>query len=332
VAQLDTGRKKAQRDLREAIWRAYKHVVLLGKDNQLKEIDLGLVHSSMAGSPTELIVNRLRQDDEITEGVGPRQIVRWWPPARPDWSTEAVRDAFYSSPALPRLLNPAAIRRTTADGVTQGHFAYAGVAGQGRYEPLYFETPLAEDDVEISDDVVLLTDVEARRHVEPPRLARLEVQPAVAQIRPGEAVAFSVQGYDQHDRPYAVEEPVWTTSGGTIEAGGRYIADGPGSYVVSVSAGEVAAKTQVQVREAGEPPPPPPPPVFERGVCWQGDVPPRQWMNFYTKVLTRFATAPGLKLHVRFELPADGSVTEAKLEETRTALRELGLSEQLDQT
>ncbi|MBA2446632.1 MAG: hypothetical protein H0V51_01260 [Chloroflexi bacterium] len=54
-------------------------------------------------------------------------------------------------------------------------------------------------------------------------------------------------------------------------------------------------------------------------------------MNFYTKVLSRFATTPGLKLQVRFELPADGHVTDAKLEETRTALRELGLDENLDQ-
>jgi hypothetical protein len=50
-------------------------------------------------------------------------------------------------------------------------------------------------------------------------------------------------------------------------------------------------------------------------------------MNFYTKVLSRFATAPGLKLHVRFELPADDSVTDTKIEETRTALRELGLDD-----
>ena len=53
-------------------------------------------------------------------------------------------------------------------------------------------------------------------------------------------------------------------------------------------------------------------------------------MNFYTKVLSRFATTPGLRLQVRFELPADGNVTEAKIEETRTALRELGLSQDIE--
>ena len=49
------------------------------------------------------------------------------------------------------------------------------------------------------------------------------------------------------------------------------------------------------------------------------------------KALSRFVGIAGLKLQVRFELPADGSVTETKLEETRTALRELGPSEHLDE-
>ncbi len=42
--QLDQSLKKAVRDLKEAIWRSYKNLVLLGKDNELREIDLGLVH------------------------------------------------------------------------------------------------------------------------------------------------------------------------------------------------------------------------------------------------------------------------------------------------
>ena len=36
-----------------------------------------------------------------------------------------VRDAFYSSPQLSRLLNPDSIKRTISDGVTQGLLGYA---------------------------------------------------------------------------------------------------------------------------------------------------------------------------------------------------------------
>jgi hypothetical protein len=53
-------------------------------------------------------------------------------------------------------------------------------------------------------------------------------------------------------------------------------------------------------------------------------------MNFYTRVLSRFASTPGLKLTVSFEVPPESNVTRAQIEETRTALRELGLDENLE--
>jgi hypothetical protein len=83
------------------------------------------------------------------------------------------------------------------------------------------------------------------------------------------------------------------------------------------------------VRVVTGPPLPPPPPA--KGVRWQGNVPAQKWMNFYTKVLSRFAATPGLKLTVHFEVPPESTVTEAQIEETRTALRELGLDENLKQ-
>ena len=50
----------------------------------------------------------------------------------------------------------------------------------------------------------------------------------------------------------------------------------------------------------------------------------------HTKVLSRFASTPGLKLTVSFEVPPESGVTRAQIEETRTALRELGLDENLE--
>ena len=51
-------------------------------------------------------------------------------------------------------------------------------------------------------------------------------------------------------------------------------------------------------------------------------------MNFYTKVLSRFAVGGRLKLRVEVEAEPPGGVSEQKLEETRAALRELGLGDQ----
>ena len=39
----------------------------------------------------------LRQNDEIQTGISPSFLVRNWPPAFKEWSTKAVREAFYAS-------------------------------------------------------------------------------------------------------------------------------------------------------------------------------------------------------------------------------------------
>jgi signal recognition particle subunit SEC65 len=48
-------------------------------------------------------------------------------------------------------------------------------------------------------------------------------------------------------------------------------------------------------------------------------------MTFYTKVLTRFATDPSLRLRIRFEVAPEAGITQMQLEEIEAALRELGL-------
>jgi len=40
IRHLSESLKKARRDLKEAIWRTYKVLMLLGKDNILKQVDM----------------------------------------------------------------------------------------------------------------------------------------------------------------------------------------------------------------------------------------------------------------------------------------------------
>jgi hypothetical protein len=79
--QLPENKSKAQRDLRESVWRTYKNLMLLGKDGKWKTLDLGLVHSSAALSILELILTRLRQEGDVEDGISPSFLVRNWPPA-----------------------------------------------------------------------------------------------------------------------------------------------------------------------------------------------------------------------------------------------------------
>ncbi|MFZ5916058.1 MAG: ATP-binding protein [Chloroflexota bacterium] len=325
--ELQESRRRADRDLRESVWRSYKKVLLLGKDNDWKEIDLGLVHSSAAENMATLILSRLRQDDEVTEGVSPYTLLRNWP-AMTAWSTRALRDAFYASPQLPRLLDAEALRRTVADGVAQKLLAYVGPTGDdGKYYPIVFGETLLPGQVEFSDDMFVIQAEEARRQIEEPRLARLEVRPARVQLKPGESYNLAVQGFDQHDRPFVVEQVAWEVQGCRIDPAGKVVAEEQeGYYTVTARVEDISGTGEVIVaRETIKPPPPPPPPPLAEGLVWEGQVPPQKWMNFYTRVLARFATQPDLKLRVRFEVKE--GVSQQKADETRIALRELGLEE-----
>ena len=315
--QLQEARRRAARDLKESVWRSYKKVLLLGRDNDWKEVDLGLVHSSAAENIVTLILSRLRQDDEVTEGVSPYTLLRNWP-AMTEWSTKAVRDAFFASPQLPRLLDSNALRRTIAEGVTQELLAYVGPKGEdGKYYPFVFGETLLPADVEFSDEMFVIKAEDIQ--IEEPKLTRLEVRPARVQLKPGESYNLAVQGFDQHDRPFPVDDVTWEAQGCSVDASGRVIAEErEGYYTVSARVEDLSATAEVIV--AKEPPPPP-----TEGLMWEGQVPPQKWMNFYTRVLARFATQPDLKLKIRFEVTE--GVSPQKADETKVALRELGLDE-----
>jgi hypothetical protein len=315
--QLQEARRRAARDLKESVWRSYKKVLLLGRDNDWKEVDLGLVHSSAAENIVTLILSRLRQDDEVTEGVSPYTLLRNWP-AMIEWSTKAVRDAFFASPQLPRLLDSNALRRTIAEGVTQKLLAYVGPMGEdGKYYPFVFGETLLPADVEFSDEMFVIKAEDIQ--IEEPKLTRLEVRPARVQLKPGESYNLAVQGFDQQDRPFPVGDVVWEAQGCRVDASGKIVAEErEGYYTVSARFEDLSATAEVIV--AKEPIPPP-----TEGLMWEGQVPPQKWMNFYTRVLARFATQPDLRLKIRFEVTE--GVSPQKADETRVALRELGLDE-----
>jgi hypothetical protein len=162
--QLAENLKKSQRDLREAVWRAYKNLFLLGKDNTMRPVDLGLVHSSAAETMVTLILNRLRQDDEVQKDISPNFLIRTWPPAFQEWSTKSVREMFFASPQFPRLLNADVIKDTIARGVSNGLLAYVGKSAHGGYEPFCYGTALSADDVEIAEDMYIITKETAERY------------------------------------------------------------------------------------------------------------------------------------------------------------------------
>lgn len=330
---LSRNLKNAQRDLDEAIFRTYRHVYLLGKDNKLRAIDLGQITSSSAGSIVELILRELQRCEEITDGISPAKLVKYWPPALVEWSTKAVRDAFYSSPRLSRLLNPDSIKRTISDGVAQGLLACASKDASGRLKLEKYRESLFDGDVEISDDVFILKAEEAQRLRESPRLASLAIRPEHVILKPGEQAAFACSSLDQYGHAIAVPVVKWSVSSGNITPDGVYIAAATGGlHSVRAAVGDREAIAEVRVRieqrqpEEGDEDAPVETPG-KRVLRWRGTVPPQKWMNFYTKVLTRFAASPELRLEVSFEIPIDREQAQSKADETRSGLKELGLQD-----
>jgi hypothetical protein len=265
--QLAESLKKAQRDIKETVWRTYKNIMLLGKDGNWKTVDLGLVHSSAAPSITQLIIERLTQTSDIEDkSVSPNFLVRNWPPAFKEWNTKSVRDAFFASPQFPRLLNPDSIKDTVARGVENGMLAYVGKRVDGSYDPFHWNSSLPSQDVEISEDVFLIQ---------------------------------------------------------------RELAE-------AYKAGRVSAPPNGTPTPTSTPTPPPAipgqplPPKSVARLVWTGDVPPQKWMNFYTKVLSKFAVTAGLKPTLRVEVAPSEGISPQNVDETKIALRELGLKDSLD--
>ena len=180
----------------------------------------------------------------------------------------------------------------------------------------------------------VITAEEAQKHVEPPCLTTLVVAPAQTVVEPGKKQTFTAKGLDQHGRDLDAGKVEWTATGGTIGSDGVFKADrDEGNFLVTAAASDVRGTAGVTVAKPGAmPPPPPPPPPVKTGLAWEGQIPPGKWMNFYTKVLSKFAASKGLKLTVRFELASDGPITQQKIEETKIALRELGLEDDVAST
>jgi hypothetical protein len=325
----------AGRDLDEALFRSYRHVYLLGREGKLREIDLGQITSSAAGSIVELILRELEKSDEVTAYVPPNKLVKYWPPALVEWSTKAARDAFYSSPQLSRLLDPDSIKRTISDGVTQGLLGYASKDGDGRLKLEKFKASLHETEVEISDDMFILKAADAQKLLEPPRLAQLVASPEHVILKPGEQASFTCSALDQYGQPFPAPPVAWSASGGSITVGGVYTAAPPGGlHTVRAEAGgreaiaEVRVKTEEERRDEKDDGQDDALPGL-RLIRWRGTVPPQKWMNFYTKILSRFASSKDLRLEVAFEVPVARAQAQAKVDETRSGLKELGLDDNL---
>ncbi|MEB3175418.1 MAG: DUF499 domain-containing protein [Cyanobacteriota bacterium] len=333
--QLNLNLQRAERDLNETIWRSYKRLAFLNRNNQLAILDLGSITSSSAASPVKYILNRLRTEDIITDAVSPNFLARNWSVAFPEWSTKSIHDAFFASPVFPRLLSGYAIQEAIAKGVKEGKFAYCGKMGQSHYEPFIFKASLSPQEVEISDDRFLIKQEEAegyqQRMTQPPVLTQLILEPAPITLKPGETYKIKPKGLDQYGAEIPLEKIHWQIDGAVISDDGAIIAgEQTGSYPIVAEVNGLKSSQTLTI--AVEPPAPiaDPAPISEipspiKRLEWSGVINPQKWSQFYLKIISNYAKKEDIGINLSVHLSLTGEISEQMKQEIQTALQELGL-------
>lgn len=164
--QLHQHLEKSRAELRESIWRVYRHIVLMNKNGQLQQIDMGMMHSSQAPTILNHVLMYLLQQDYVTDSIGVNFLLRNWPPALAEWGIKTIRDAFFASAKFPRLLKPDVVKDTIVRGVSEGNFAYVSRPKNGRYEMFVYNRNLDSYDVEISDEVAIIRSETAEEYIQ----------------------------------------------------------------------------------------------------------------------------------------------------------------------
>ncbi len=174
------------------------------------------------------------------------------------------------------------MKDTIAKGVESGLIAYVGKASTGTYEPFCFKTTLSPTDIEISDDMFIITGEQAEKSVEPPKLMTIVVNPDRTAIEPGKKQTFVGRGLDQHGRDIKAGNILWKATGGKIDGDGVFTAGADeGRFIVTAVANEIAGTAAVEIAIGAVPLPPEKPVKAKPGqLSWSGEVPAQKWMNF----------------------------------------------------
>ena len=324
--------QRAKRELKEQIWKSYRHLFLLGKHAEITHIDLGLLHSSQSGNLMDVYLHRLLLDGEITDEVNPNFLVRNWPPALTHWTTKQIRDAFYSSPSFPKLKNPLSICSTISKGVANNVVGYCQLQADKVIKVVIGKT-INSVEIEISDEVAILQAEEARKHEEPRRLMRINISAQKTILQPEEQIEVIAVGHDQFGENISINDIEWSATSGSISTTGFLKAPGEqGSFSVSAMSSNVSATLELSVQKENRVSDNPlPPSSGNRMIKWSGEIPPGKWMVFYNKVLAKLVAKKDFKVSVSFHFESNDTEASNQVEQIKCELNDLGLDTKINE-
>ena len=177
-AELQSKVKDAQEAAKDEVWGDYRFAVLADTEEPdgLKVIDLGAGHSSSGQTLCGRVIAALKSEALLNESVGAGYIERNWPPALKEagaWPLASLRQSFLNG-SLTRLVDPdMALRSKIIEFVGRGDFGLASSQNRdGGYERIWFEEPVAPDEVAFEAGVFLLRKATAQtlKKAPPPEL------------------------------------------------------------------------------------------------------------------------------------------------------------------
>jgi hypothetical protein len=161
-AEIQSKLKDAEEAAKDEVWGGYRFIVYA--DNKeadgLNSIDLGAGHSSGGETLCGRVITALKSQALLNESVGAGYIERNWPSALKEsaaWPLSSLRQSFLNG-SLTRLLEPDSVLKTKiVDFVNKGDFGLAsGLKSDGTYDRVWFNEPLATDEIAFESGVFLL--------------------------------------------------------------------------------------------------------------------------------------------------------------------------------
>ncbi len=161
-AELQSKVKDAEGAAKDEVWGDFRFAVVADSQEAdgLKVIDLGAGHSSSGETLCGRVLGALKSEALLNESVGAGYIERNWPPALKEagaWPLASLRQSFLNG-SLTRLIDPDTIlKNKISEFVNRGEFGFAsGKNSDGTYERLWFDEPLATEEVTFEAGVFLL--------------------------------------------------------------------------------------------------------------------------------------------------------------------------------
>ncbi|HZM06806.1 MAG TPA: DUF499 domain-containing protein [Candidatus Saccharimonadales bacterium] len=162
--QRELGTAKDQ--IKDRVWSSYNHLLLWdASSTNLKEISLGQLHPSEAGSITSAILARLKHDSLLSREIGASYIERNWPPALKDsgtWPLVSLKAAFFQGQFTRLEKADDALRTTVSRAVGQGLLGLASGKDPNSFDRVWFKEPVELADITFDYDTYLLTAAKAK--------------------------------------------------------------------------------------------------------------------------------------------------------------------------